>query len=120
MPRRLVPNGSGSISYGLTVLILRGDMNPTSITFKKTASCPSSYILLSYRVHELSPEIRMLVAIHLGSCDFCSAEVSLLAHHKPPCRGECKPPEIPINLRLLAEALFVQAEQIRSGQSKDA
>jgi len=30
----------------------------------------------------------------------------LLAHYQKPVKGECKPPEIPINLRILAESLM--------------
>ena len=47
----------------------------------------------------------MVVAEHLESCDFCNAELPLLAHHKAE-RGTGKPPEMPINLRILAEAIL--------------
>jgi hypothetical protein len=82
-------------------------MNSSRVTsFRKTATCPSSLILLSYRRRSLSPEITTLVRLHLGQCDFCCAELPLLAHHKPPGKGEVWPPEMPINLRILAEALL--------------
>ena len=75
-------------------------------SFAKTIACPSSNILLSFHFQALSPEIRTLVRHHLASCDFCSAEMPLLAHYQSPLKGECKPPEIPINLRILAESLL--------------
>jgi len=40
---------------------------------------------------------------HLEVCDFCSAELPLLAHHTAE-RG-FKAPEIPLDLRILAESL---------------
>ena len=78
--------------------------NATSFT--KAPSCPSSNLLLSFRMKTLSPEILNLIRYHLADCDFCNAEVPLLAHYQPPAKGECKVPEIPINLRILAESLL--------------
>ena len=54
----------------------------------------------------LSPEIMSLIRYHLADCEFCQAELPLLAHYQPPAKGECKAPEIPINLRILAESLL--------------
>jgi hypothetical protein len=75
-------------------------------SFAKQAACPSSKALLSYRVAKLSPEVRKLVTWHLAECDFCFAEVQLLAHHTPPRKGECRAPAMPVNLRILAKALL--------------
>lgn len=75
-------------------------------SFTKTVACPSSNVLLSFHLQTLSPEIRSLVRHHLAGCDFCCAEMPLLAHYQRPLKGECKPPEIPINLRILAESLL--------------
>jgi len=75
------------------------------LTFLKTAACPASSTLLSYRTEKLSPEIAKLVRKHLGGCEFCNAELRLLAHHKP-IRGTPQPPEIPTNLRILAESIL--------------
>lgn len=75
-------------------------------TFHKALSCPSSNVLLSFRMKTLSPEIMSLLRHHLLTCEFCCAELPLLAHYQPPSKGECKPPEIPINLRILAESLL--------------
>ena len=66
--------------------------------FLKTATCPASATLLSKKV-------AVQVKEHLESCDFCSAERQLLTHHKG-SRKAFKAPEIPINLRILAEELI--------------
>ena len=75
------------------------------LTFLKTAACPASSTLLSYRTEKLSPEIVALVGKHLAVCEFCNAELRLLAHHQPAGRTP-QPPEIPMNLRILAESLL--------------
>jgi hypothetical protein len=75
-------------------------------SFTKQAACPSSKTLLSYDSSRVSPEVKMLVAWHLAECDFCWAEVRLLAYHTPPQKGEFRPPAMPVNLRILAEALL--------------
>jgi hypothetical protein len=82
-------------------------------SFTKTITCPSSNVLLSFHLHALSPEISTLVRHHLAVCDFCGAEIPLLAHYQKPVKGECKPPEIPINLRILAESLLGKARTLR-------
>jgi hypothetical protein len=86
-------------------------------SFTKTTACPSSNVLLSYHSQALSPEIMSLVRHHLAGCDFCSAEMPLLAHYQKPRKGECKPPEIPINLRILAESLLGRAARYEACQS---
>jgi len=78
------------------------------ITFKKTAACPSDAILMSYRSKTLSSEIMMLVRYHLSTCEFCCAELPLLGHYTRPQRRERRAPEIPMNLRILAESLLAQ------------
>lgn len=75
-------------------------------SFTKTIACPSSNILLSLHFQALSPEIMALLRHHLAACDFCCAEIPLLAHYQKPVKGEGKPPDIPINLRILAESLL--------------
>ena len=81
--------------------------------FKKTASCPASTTLLSFRRKKLSREICKLVKFHLTDCEFCAAELALLAFHKPAKRGEHKSPEIPMNLRILAESILCQNSKTR-------
>lgn len=72
--------------------------------FRKTAACPASATLLSFRSNTLSAEAVLLVKDHLEICDFCNAELPLLAHHRAE-RG-LKPPEIPLDLRILAESIL--------------
>ena len=76
------------------------------LNFRKTAGCPASSTLLSYRSQKLSSEIKALVRKHLAVCEFCNAELRLLAHHKPLAGRTPQPPEIPMNLRILAESIL--------------
>jgi len=82
------------------------------LTFRKTGACPSSTTLLSFYGQRLSPMLGILVRQHLASCEFCSAELPLLAHHRPE-RGTAKTPEIPTNLRILAESILAEHEKTR-------
>ena len=75
-------------------------------SFTKQAACPSSKALLDYRLNRLAAEMSTLVKWHLEGCDFCWAEVQVLEHHRTHPKGEVKPPAIPVNLRVLAEALL--------------
>ena len=75
-------------------------------SFTKQAACPSSTVLLAYRLNRLAVEMTTLVKWHLDGCDFCSAEIQMLGHHVAHLKGEAKPPAIPVNLRVLAEALL--------------
>ena len=77
----------------------------TTTPFLKTAACPASATLLSFRSKTLSGEAETLVTDHLKMCDFCSAELPLLAHHQPATTLQ-KTPEIPMNLRILAESIL--------------
>jgi len=82
-----------------------------NIHFRKTAACPSSNTLLYYRTEKLSQEISTLVGYHLIKCDFCRAELMLLAHHRRSTTNEERPPEIPMNLRILAESLLCHSSR---------
>ncbi len=77
-------------------------------SFSKKLACPSSNLLLSFRHQALTPEINFLVKHHLAGCDFCYCEIPLLKFYKPPLKGECRSPELPINLRVLAESILGQ------------
>jgi len=79
----------------------------TKLTFRKTAACPASSTLLSFRAEKLSRKVAALVRTHLADCEFCNAELPLLAHHKPE-RRHGRTPEIPMNLRILAESILFQ------------
>jgi hypothetical protein len=75
-------------------------------SFSKNLACPSSNLLLSFRCQALAPEINFLVKHHLASCDFCYCEITLLGCYAPPRKGECRTPDLPINLRVLAESIL--------------
>ena len=77
----------------------------TTTTFRKTAACPASATLLSFRSKTLSLEAETLVTDHLKVCDFCNAELPLLAHFDSMITPS-KTPEIPMDLRILAESIF--------------
>jgi hypothetical protein len=80
----------------------------SSLTFRKTADCPASATLLSYRAAKVSRKVGDVVRRHLLECEFCNAEQQLLAHHKPVRGTRVRTPEIPINLRILAESILFQ------------
>jgi hypothetical protein len=80
-------------------------MNTSRTTFLKTAACPASATLVSFRCQNLPAEFSTSVKEHLGSCDFCCAELRLLAHHQP-ITIRYPVPEIPMNLRILAESIL--------------
>ena len=83
------------------------DSSRAQLTFRKTAACPASSTLLSYRSEKLSRKETEVVRTHLVDCEFCAAELPLLAHHKPE-RRQPRAPEIPMNLRILAESILFQ------------
>jgi len=76
--------------------------------FRKKLACPSSNLLLSFQQQALAPEINFLVKHHLAGCDFCYCEIPLLSFYRHPLKGESRPPELPINLRVLAESILGQ------------
>jgi hypothetical protein len=78
-----------------------------TVAFKKTAACPASSTLLSFRSESLSTAAATTVREHLVVCDFCSAELPLLKHHQPASGGP-KTPDIPMDLRILAESILGQ------------
>lgn len=84
--------------------------------FRKKLACPSSTLLLSFHRQKLSPEVNFLIRNHLASCDFCYCEVPLLSHYTSPKRGELRAPELPINLRVLAESILGKPRTIGLGE----
>ena len=86
-------------------------------SFSKKLACPSSNLLLSFSSQTLAPEINFLVKHHLAACDFCYCEIPLLYFYSAPLKGETRVPEIPINLRLLAESILFRS---KSGKVKVA
>jgi hypothetical protein len=88
-------------------------MRTTSVTlFCKQATCPSAETLLSFHAREFASEQSVWVEEHLGSCEFCGAELRLLSEHKAP-EEEHSTVQIPAHLRSLAEALLGQASLSR-------
>jgi hypothetical protein len=79
-------------------------VNTTS--FCKQASCPSSATLLSYREFGLETELDDQVAEHLEACEFCCAELQLLAECPQAEEDFSKPAAIPLPLRRLAEEIL--------------
>jgi hypothetical protein len=75
-------------------------------SFSKKLACPSSNLLLSFQKQKLAPEIDVLVKHHLSSCDFCYCEIPLLGFYTRPRKAEYPSPELPINLRVLAESIL--------------
>ncbi len=87
-------------------------------SFTKSPSCPSSNMLLSLYGRRLSRDVTTLLRHHLEVCEFCRAELPLLAYYRAPVKGECKAPDLPINLRILAESILARggrARNVRSG-----
>lgn len=83
-------------------------MNSSTVkSFAKKLACPSSNLLLSFSSQTLAPEINFLVKHHLAACDFCYCEIPLLSFYTVPLKGETRTPELPINLRALAESIFL-------------
>ncbi len=78
----------------------------TAKLFSKKLACPSSNLLLSFHRQVLAREINFLIKHHLASCDFCYCELPLLAFYTAPQKGECRAPDLPINLRVLAECIL--------------
>jgi hypothetical protein len=79
----------------------------TTPHFRKTAACPASATLLSFRCQNLPGELAISIKEHLETCDFCCAELRLLAHHQP-STIKYPVPEIPMNLRILAESILAK------------
>src|SRR5688572_19689344 len=93
----------------------------TAKSFSKKLACPSSSLLVSFRSDSLTPEINFLVKHHLASCDFCYCEIPLLAFYTLPLKGECRSPDLPMNLRVLAESILGRirpAKEVDEGVTK--
>lgn len=92
----------------------------TAKSFSKRLACPSSNLLLSFHRQVLAREINSLIKHHLTSCDFCYCELSLLSFYTPPFRGECRAPDLPINLRVLAESILGQDRSAKISDESSA
>ena len=74
--------------------------------FEKNLACPSSRLLQMSVSSDLSPEIKKLIDDHVETCEFCGAELELLTRHPIAGHADIRTPEVPINLRILAESLL--------------
>ncbi len=86
--------------------------------FTKTWACPSSNDLSRRRPPRGKAD---QVARHLGGCDFCAAEQSLLSAYSQ-TTDEYEAAEMPAHLRRLAEALLagkLDGSDKRSATEKD-
>jgi len=102
-------NAQADISNLNSTRFVGATMKASSVkSFTKKLACPSSNLLLSFQSQALAPDIDFLVKHHLAGCDFCYCELPLLAFYTHPLKGECRPPDLPINLRVLAESVLGQ------------
>ncbi len=87
-------------------------MKPLSsfpLLFQKGAGCPSSHTLLAYRRACLHSNEVSQIKAHLGTCDFCNAELQLLSRHHDDSETYAVA-EMPQSLRLFAERLLSRSE----------
>jgi hypothetical protein len=73
--------------------------------FCKRSACPASCVLLEFRRSRLTTEDSDQVRAHLTHCEFCGAEVQLLAHYRDAPVDDSFAP-MPLHLRRLAEDLL--------------
>ncbi len=74
--------------------------------FCKLKTCPSAERLLAYHAGTLTPEEAHETFTHLAACDFCDAEITLLAKCLPERDSPYHAVEMPASLRLLAKTLL--------------
>lgn len=91
--------------------------NTLPARFYKGSGCPSSQSLLAYNHDDLPTHRARRVESHLGSCDFCSAELQLLTRHQYKCE-EYSSAEMPLYLRRFAEHVFQRAVAPRTTNSQ--
>jgi hypothetical protein len=83
------------------------------LTFRKTAACPKSTTLLAFSTEKLSPMVFTVVKQHLETCEFCRAELALLARHQRENPRYSTPPAIPDHLKILAESILGEPKKTR-------
>ena len=74
--------------------------------FCKQVACPSAEILLQYHLTRLGFDEKAWVISHLEACDFCCAELQLLASHPAQDESFAETLDVPLPLRRLAEAIL--------------
>ena len=75
------------------------------MSFRKEKYCPTSFELVDVLKGEINGEQGLRIAMHLASCDFCSAELEFYRAY-PPGDVDASVPPIPAPLLELAEALL--------------
>ena len=78
-------------------------------TFKKREDCPTSQHLLAYQLGDAEGEMSRMIGKHLGTCEFCSAEVEFYERYPLPAEDPEEPVQevsMPKPLYELAEALL--------------
>ena len=75
------------------------------VNFSKNKNCPASEDMLSFQTCRLTEPERKVIRKHLGTCDFCSAEVEFYTHFPQP-EGTVEPAPMPQPLFELAQALM--------------
>ena len=74
-------------------------------SFFKSEACPSSHELLQFQTGGLRDSPVLNIERHLGTCEFCSAEVDFYTHY-PQAEGAAEITDIPAPLYELADALL--------------
>ena len=91
--------------------------------FAKQPGCPSSAALQAYGADTISFLARHGVAAHLAACEFCGAELSLLAQttstFEPP-EVEPLPPPMPLALRLFAQSALADIAAAARNEARRA
>lgn len=91
--------------------------------FVKQPDCPASAALQAYGANTLSFLARPAINAHLAGCEFCGAELSLLARSAAPAaqpRPEFEPPPLPLALRLYAESALADAAAAARAEARRA
>ena len=81
--------------------------------FRKQVDCPSSDTLLNYAGQSLLGPMRERVQLHLAHCDFCGAELHLLAKHTPLAEVNYAPATPPLALLLFAEQSLPKRRMVK-------
>jgi hypothetical protein len=82
------------------------------ISFAKQENCPASDTLETYCADALSAASRRGVAAHLRACDFCGAELRLLARATNVELPMNDAPPVPLALRLFAESRLAEGAAV--------
>ena len=87
--------------------------------FLKKDTCPSTETLLAYSREALSPLDCTRISTHIAACDFCGAEVQLLAHH-PITPDAVAPIAIPPAMEELATRLMAEHVHLKMPRQRRA